>query len=254
MNLTKLILCSYLILLSVISAAANESKQITTINVLSVPETSLLISELARKYAANNKTNVLVNFDTVSNLITDIEEGLPADLIITPHDNWLKELKQKGLIDVNSTNALFTDKLVFISSNSTTKFPRFSVIENYPEYKLIINDMRGDSLSLYTKEVISRDPTIMKLSNLQLIKTTSPVENLLSSNEKFFSINFYSSVFDNSKYKIIGDVEKESVQEIAYKASIIASENKLEAEKLLNFLKSQEALEIYKKYGFFPGK
>lgn len=240
----------FLLTFSLFQINISHAREIKSLNIITSPEIAVMVSELARIYSLAENVNVSGNFDNLDELINDVEYGLPADLIITSHESWIKTLKQKGLIDVTSTEKLFYDKLIFYAVNSNVKFPRFSVIENFPDYKYIYSVLNNTAVSLYQLELNKVEPTLKKLSNLQLVETRDPIAKILLSNPKFFSTDFYSIIYDDNRFKIIAEVEKDAIVSIFYSASIIAGENSDIAEDFLDFLQSKDALEVYKKYGF----
>ena len=88
----------------------------TTLNIISTPETSVVISEILVEYAKLGHSSINASFSQSTDLLDQIQDGLAVDMVITSHSDWISEMKQKGLIDITSISNLFVDKLVIVSN------------------------------------------------------------------------------------------------------------------------------------------
>jgi molybdate transport system substrate-binding protein len=219
--------------------------------------TSSLI-EISRNYSRKSSKNVSLIFDNNKRYIKLIEDGNPADIIITNHPSWINNLKLKGLIDVNSISNLVEDSFVLVMNK-----------EFYDVYSKQLNS-RKNHASSWNNFLINNfklaiinpqlDPTSNSaLSTLKNANINFKSENIIYSNDLNQELNESSDIIvmaplsllhDRQDLNIIKIFPSETDERFIYQAALIASENMKESDKLLQYIKSDKTKEIFRKHGF----
>jgi molybdate transport system substrate-binding protein len=223
--------------------------------VLAPPSMSYALTELIRLYSREHNIVITGSFDYANKLIKNIEEGLPADILISAHPLWVKHLKQKGLADVSSITNLVKNSIVIVSNAEDESDIKdlndikraIASINPHLHYNLVIADSGKDSLGIYSKQIINN--LFAEVPKESIITTNMNVLKYIN-NKKTFGIAYYSETFDNDNMQILLSIPQENYDEVIYQAAVIAGENMEDAREFLQFLKTPIAKKIFTKYGF----
>ena len=252
MKFLQLIIITLIILVKSTDLKAFE--QGDSLTILAPTNMSFMLTEVIRNYSRANQTNVTGSFNSLKNLINDIEEGFPADIIITNHPQWIKYLKQGGLINIASISNLAEDKLVLVTNKKNYHLNK-NIFDNdnikqefYKNFTLIIPDHNELSTGKYTLELLNKYKFFAQ-DKIKIINHQN-INKALSNHDDALMITNYSNTYDNNNINILEKFSITSHQRFIYQIAIIASKDMQEAEKFLEFLKSPNILKIFSKYGF----
>jgi len=243
-----------ILILSVKCANLQAFEQHDSLTILAPTNMSFMLTEIIRNYSRGNHTNITGSFNSLKNLIKDIEEGFPADIIITNHPQWIKYLKQGGLINIASISNLAEDKLVLVTNKKNYHLNQ-NIFDNdnikqkfYQNFTLIIPNHTELSTGKYTLELLDKHKLFTQ-DKIKIINHQN-INKALSNHDNALMITNYSNTYDNNNINILEKFSVSSHQRFIYQIAIIASKEMQEAEKFLQFLKSPEILKIFSKYGF----
>jgi molybdate transport system substrate-binding protein len=233
---------------------AEDKQQIT---ILAPQNMSFALNEIMQDYSRNHNISLSASFANTQKNIQKIIDGELADIIITDHPEWIKYLKQKGLINITSINNLVEDKLVLVANNNFYKNNKNQInklkniddkIKFYHNLTIFIPDWKEDMTGLYIHEAIKKIPYLYNKEN-QIIETASLKKELTEINDALAVIK-YSNAFDSSKFSIIEEIPKEFHPRFTYQISIIAGSNQKDSNEFYDSLKANKSKSIFKKYGF----
>ena len=177
---------------------------------------------------------------------------------ITDHPYWIKHLKQRGLVNISSITNLAEDKLVLITSKSYYNLNK-EIFENithanndtkrkfYNNFIIAIPNKEKDLIGNYAEEIIEKSNIFTSQSR---IIQNDDIKDLILNNHNIIGITNYTNTYDDPNINIIETFENKLHKRFVYQIALIASENMKEAENFINFLKSEDTLNILKKYGF----
>lgn len=203
--------------------------------------------------AANPDITVNYNFAASGPLQQQIEQGAPVDLFISAAVRQMDALQEKNLIVTDTRRNLLTNSLVLVvPRNSTLGLTSFRQLTNPNVRKISIGEPRSVPAGQYAEEVFT---------NLGILEQLRPrfvygnsVRNVLGTVE---SGNADAGVVYATDARVSDQVtqvatEPENLHSpIVYPAAVItASRNQQAAITYEQFLSSQEAQGIFKKYGF----
>jgi molybdenum ABC transporter molybdate-binding protein len=202
--------------------------------------------KIIREYSKEKNIIISINFKSSSDLIQKIDEGEPADIFISSHQDWVNVLKQKGLIDIYTIANIAEDNLVLITSINDDNFSNndqnlediFKKM-NYLGYSLV-TDSDDNSLGKYSNKIIKKYKIKKNRVFRKLNEDRKSIIDFLSENKKLFAIALNSSILPKDNVKIIAKI---SDIEINYQVSAIAGDN---MELARNFIKYLEEIDIRK--------
>src|SRR4029077_20107524 len=85
-----------------------------SVTVMADGSMSLAIAEIARDYSRDEQIIVNTSFALPKAQEAQITEGAAADVLITPKQAWIDELKTRGLIDIHSPTSVARNRLALV--------------------------------------------------------------------------------------------------------------------------------------------
>jgi len=203
--------------------------------------------------SANRGITANYNFAASGPLQQQIEQGAPADVFISAAARQMNALQEKNLILTDTRRNLLTNSLVLVvPSRSTLGLTGFRQLTNSNVKKISVGEPRSVPAGQYAEEVFK---------NLGILDQLKPkfvygnsVRNVLGTVE---SANADAGVVYATDSKISTLVKQVATapgnlhSPIVYPVAVIkASRNPQAARTYAQFLTSQTAQAVFKKYGF----
>lgn len=203
--------------------------------------------------SANRGTTVNYNFAASGPLQQQIEQGAPVDVFISAAARQMDALQEKDLILTDTRRNILTNSLVLVvPSNSTLGLTGFRQLTNSSVKKISVGEPRSVPAGQYAEEVFK---------NLGILDQLKPkfvygnsVRNVLGTVE---SGNTDAGIVYTTDAKISNQVNQVATapsnlhSAIVYPVAVIAaSRNQQTARTYAQFLTSQTAQSVFKKYGF----
>lgn len=240
---------------------APSAHAVSSVTVMADSSMSTAISALARSYSKKHQVVVNTSFAPQITQQVQIIDGVAVDVVITPKQSWINELKTQGLVDINSQMVVARGRLALVGPADTTlkvaardAFPTTALITRmnfepgfvvgYPE-----NLMEG----VYGKEA---------LRNLGAADDIEPYTLYVKEREQMFSmvenqgnygLFFYASALGRRGVQVLALVPENAHKPIDYFGVAIAGENMKEARDFLAYIKTKEAADVLSRYGFSAG-
>jgi molybdate transport system substrate-binding protein len=231
-------------------------KKVNNLTILSESNMTYPLVKIARLYSESKNSTVSINFNNSHALIKDIEAGEPADIFISSHPDWIENLKQKGLVDVYNLANLAKDNLVLVTSRNkkadTSKISQIYDIktifrEIIRQRSSLIVDSNHTSLGKYTDTILQKDGFMNQIVYRKNIEDKKHIADFINQNDEYYGIILTSSVKDYNNILVLKTIED---IEIHYQALAIAGNNMDKARDFLEFIKSQQAKDIFAESGF----
>lgn len=211
-----------------------------------------VMSELETIYSAENQMTTL-NFSYASSgtLEQQIREGAPIDIFISAALKQMDALEKDDLILKDTRKDLVRNQLVLIiPKESSLDITEFDDILKAPV--IAIGDPASIPAGQYAKEVftsIGIDKEVEAKATYG--KDVSEVLAWVSSGNADAGVVYSTDAITDDNVKIAAYADEAYHSKIIYPAAIIKTSGEIEAAKdFLNFLGSQEAQEVFVKYGF----
>ena len=200
----------------------------------------------------NPDITVSGTYDSSGKLQTQIEEGMEADVFMSAATKQMDALTEEGMIEEDSVTDLLENKIVLITSaDSQLELSSFEDITKADT--IVIGDPASVPVGQYSEEALTNlglwDQVLAKAS---LGTNVTEVLNWVAEGSAQAGIVYATDAATTDKVKVVAEAPEDSLAEPAiYPVGIVsASENKEAAEKFVEFLKSDEAIQIFEDYGF----
>lgn len=200
----------------------------------------------------NPDITVSGTYDSSGKLQTQIEEGMEADVFMSAATKQMDALTEEGMIEEDSVTDLLENKIVLITSaDSQLELSSFEDITKADT--IAIGDPASVPVGQYSEEALTNlglwDQVLAKAS---FGTNVTEVLNWVAEGSAQAGIVYATDAATTDKVKVVAEAPEDSLAEPAiYPVGIVsASENKEAAEKFVEFLKSDEAIQIFEDYGF----
>lgn len=210
------------------------------------------LEELQKNYE-NEHSNIKItyNFGGSGALQQQILKGAPVDVFFSAAEDKFDELIKEGLIDKKQGSDLLANELVLIVPKKNEKN-----IQSFEDLK------KADKIALGTAETVPAGQySIETLKKINLWKDieskivyTKDVRQVLTYTETEnvdAGMVYKTDALVSEKVDVVSTAKDDTHTPIIYPVGVIKdSKHVKEAENFYNYLQSDEAMEIFKKYGF----
>lgn len=243
-----------------ISQEKKDAKKQEQVSILVAAASSLeysLADELIPMFEKINEGIIVEGtYDSSGKLQTQIEEGLDADLFFSAAEKQMNVLADENKMDKDTIVNLLENKIVLITGNDNKNgLSEFSDIQKAET--VAIGDPESVPAGQYAKEALTNlslwDSVEKKAS---LGTNVTEVLNWVAKGSADAGIVYATDAAVSDEVMVVAIAPKETLSApVLYPAGIVsASKKKDAAQKFLDFLKSEEAMAVFQKYGFTPNK
>lgn len=240
-------------ILAISTGCTKTSEKPVMLQIAAAASLTDVMKELSATYQKEHpEISFSFNFGSSGALQQAIENGGRADLFISAATKQLNALEKAGLIENNSKRELLVNSLVLIvpakSRLNITNFEQLS----QAAIKHIAVGGKGVPVGQYTKEVFDK-LNLSDALNGKLVLATDVRQVLawVASAEADCGVVYATDAAISKNVKIAATAPANSHKPIIYPAAVLReSNNKTAATEFLNFLCSEKATKIFKKYGF----
>lgn len=198
---------------------------------------------------------VEATYDSSGKLQTQIEQGADIDIFMSAAMKQMNSLNEKGLIESNSIVELLENKLVLIIPEGSKK--EIKTFEDVLKAdKIAIGDPESVPAGQYAKELFEN----LNIWNEVLEKSSlgtnvTEVLNWVSEGSADAGIVYSTDATSKDNVKIVLEAKEGTVSKVIYPVGITNnSENKEVSKNFVDFLQSDEIINIFKSYGFSANK
>lgn len=240
-------------ILAISTGCTKTSEKPVMLQIAAAASLTDVMKELSATYQKEHpEISFSFNFGSSGALQQAIENGGRADLFISAATKQLNALEKAGLIENNTRRELLINNLVLIvpakSRLNITNFEQLS----QAAIKHIAVGGKGVPVGQYTKEVFDK-LNLSDALNGKLVLATDVRQVLawVASAEADCGVVYATDAAISKNVKIAATAPANSHKPIIYPAAVLReSNNKTVATEFLNFLCSEQAGKIFKKYGF----
>lgn len=246
-TIISICLCSLLL-----SGCSPKNKEVITLAIpssLEAPFEQDIIPQIEETYP---NIDIVAIYDGSGKLQIQIEEGLAASIFMSASSKQMNALIDQGYIDEASLTYILENQLVLIKhKGSQTKVTGFDTIDQAKMIAL------GDSEIVPAGEYAKMALTKLKLwdeisDKVSEATNVSEVLSWVASGNCEVGIVYASDVKRNNQVEIIATCKQEWLEKpILYPIAMLNNlENKRLVQKVFDYICSQEALDVFGKWGF----
>ena len=219
------------------------------LTVFAAASTTDVMQELAEKYKAGGGEEIKFNFASSGALARQIDAGAPADLFLSANTKWMDFLAEKKLLLDETRSDLVKNALVLIA-------PRDSAMtyDDFPgnlKGMLSVGDFKSVPAGTYAEAALkalgwldAATPKLVKGTNVRTVLM------YVERGEADAGVVYLTDAMQSDKVKVIGTFPAESHPAIVYPVACLKTGES--ARGFLDFIQSDDAKAIWKKYGFAP--
>lgn len=190
-------------------------------------------------------------YDSSGKLQSQIEEGADIDVFMSAAMTQMNALDEQDMIEEGSIVELLENKIVLIVPDGNPKDIN-SFEEIVKGESIAIGDPESVPVGQYSEEALINlnlwDEVSAKAS---LGTNVTEVLNWVAESSADVGIVYATDAASNEKVVVVAEAPEGSVSKVIYPVGMIgASTNKEAAQKFIDFLSSDGALEIFESYGF----
>lgn len=213
-----------------------------------------VLNELKDIYE-DRTTEVKINYSFGSSgaLQTQIEEGAPVDIFMSAAQRQMEALQQGGYMIDETINTLLVNKIVLIvPKDSKLEIESFEDLIDSRVNTIAIGDPSSVPVGQYSKEIFNNLKIMDKLdSKFVLASDVRTALTWIENGEVDCGLVYATDAYIANGIKIVSEAPEGSHKEVGYPVGIVKESKYVnEAQEFLDFLFTDEAKEVFKKYGF----
>lgn len=236
------------------SPSANDSQAKVELTVSAAASLTDALNDIKKAYESQH-TNIELSFNYGSSgaLEQQIEQGAPADLFLSAAVKNMKALEDKQLIDASQETNLLNNELVVVApTDSTSNIAKLDDLTQASVKTVAIGIPESVPAGSYAKDA---------LTNARLWDTLQPktvqgkdvrqVLQYVETGNADAGFVYKTDALTSDKVKVAFAVDPSTYTPIQYPIGIVKStKHPEEAADFYQYLQSQEALDVFVKYGF----
>jgi molybdate transport system substrate-binding protein len=225
----------------------------TIIRVSAAASLTDALREIASQYQKQSGHSLLFNLGASSMLARQIEQGAPADLFISADELEMDELQRRGLIVPKSRRSILSNSLVIIVPNdSALKIRSPKDLADGAVRNIAVAQSQSVPAGIYAKGYLIRMKVWDRIAGK--IVPTDNVRSALAAVESGnadVGIVYKTDALISRLVKIAYAVPAGEGPKISYPAAVVTeSRQKVATQHFLDYLQSDAARAIFRRYGF----
>jgi molybdate transport system substrate-binding protein len=211
------------------------------------------LKEIATAYKQKSGDRIAFNLGASSTLARQIEEGAPADIFFSADEAQMDRLESKGFILKATRKSRLSNSLVIIvASKDGAPVSSPKDLASSKVQRLALGDPQAVPIGVYARQY---------LETLKLWDTIAPkvvaTENVraalaaVEAGNADASIVYKTDVTISKQVKVVYEVPRNEGPRISYPIALVNGSAEPEApKKFLDYLNSEQADLVFKRYGF----
>lgn len=225
--------------------------QATEVTMLAASSLTDSVSKIVKEFEKETGTKVNVLFDSSARLARQIKEGAKADLFMSADKEWTEFLAKEKLTSSGKTIDLLSNELVVIAPKSSPMMIKdFKDLAIVP-FKTLCMAFGTTPVGKYGYEALNQAGLFQKVSSRIVHgENARNVLEWVAKNEADLAIVYATDALVEPRVKVIARIPQEFHSSIVYPLSILGKDPQKMAVKLYERLQSEQAIKIFKSYGF----
>ncbi|WFB55866.1 molybdate ABC transporter substrate-binding protein [Paenibacillus sp. BR1-192] len=236
---------------STTTLAAAETVELTVSAAASMTDA---LKEIQEDYKTKNPNITLnFNFGASGALQQQIEQGAPADLFLSAAAKNMEALVDKQLIDANQQKNVLSNELVaVVSADGQVPVASFADLSKSELKNIAIGIPESVPAGSYAKEALTKTNFWDSLqSKIVQGKDVRQVLQYVETGNADVGFVYKTDALTSDKVKVAFTVDPATYTPVEYPIGIVkATKHRKEAEDFYTFIQTQEALDVFVKYGF----
>nr|WP_174783462.1 molybdate ABC transporter substrate-binding protein [Dolichospermum sp. UHCC 0352] len=196
--------------------------------------------------------NISYNFGSSGALQQQIEQGAPADIFISAAKKQVDALEQKGLLVPGTRNIIAKNRLVLVVPKNAVGITSFYSLKDAKVKKIAIGEPRSVPAGQYAQQVLEKLKIWSEIkSKLVFANNVRQVLASVESGNADAGLVYITDAKISDKVKVVVTADEKYHSPIIYPLAVVKrSKNVDVAKEFSQFLSSNQAKTVFKKYGF----
>lgn len=244
--LIGLVICSQLAFVSCSKQEQVEKKELTVAAAASLTD---VLEELEPTFEEKYNVDIKYTFGGSGSLMTQIQQHAPIDVFFSAASKQMNTLKDEKLVK-ESTDLLGNELVLIGKKGSNLKGLTFEGLKDKKDIDLAIGNPESVPAGQYAVEVFN-SLGINFNKELNLGNDVRQVLTWVELGEVDTGIIYKTDALTSDKVEILSEAPKGSYKAVTYPVGVVEySENKKVANEFIEFLKDEESIKCFEKYGF----
>jgi len=211
------------------------------------------LKEIAAAYEKTAGDKITFNLGASSTLARQIEAGAPADIFFSADEAQMAGLAKQGLIDPSTRKSRLGNALVVVvATDSPLQIKSARDLTNATIKQLALADPKAVPAGVYARAWLTGqqlwpaiEPKVVPTENVRAALAAVESGNVEA------GVVYKTDAGISRKVKTAFEVSAQDAPDIIYPMALVRESKQPDAaKKFLNYLDSQEAGDIFKKFGF----
>src|ERR1700761_4059075 len=235
------------------AVAADAGKTVLVFGAASLTD---VLDELGHAFTAQTPIQVKSSLAASSALAKQIEAGAPADVFFSADLEWMDYLEQRNLLRPGSRHDVVLNRLVLIapadSKISVKIAPRFDLLKALGDGKLATGDPDSVPVGKYAHAALEKlgvwDSVSSRIVRAENVRSALA---FVARGEAPLGIVYRTDALAEKRVRIVDVFPEDSHPPIVYPVALTTHAGP-DAQRFLDFVVSDAAKPIFRKYGFSP--
>ena len=245
-------LCCLSLLLTGFSSSTKKENKTIELNISAAASLKEAMADLEAAYTSKNpEVSFVINYGSSGSLQQQIEQGAPCDLFISAGEKQMTALEEEGLLLDGTNKDLVKNSLVLVTSNDS-EISSIDSLNSDAVSKIALGEPSSVPAGKYADETLTSLAIKDSLNNkLVFAKDVKEVLAWTASGNADAGFVYLSDALSSDGVKIVETISEEYHSPITYPVAIIKDSDDIDAAKAFeDFLFTDEAQEIFEKYGY----
>ena len=245
-------LCCLSLLLTGCSSSTKKEDKTIELNISAAASLKEAMADLEAAYTSKNpEVSFVINYGSSGSLQQQIEQGAPCDLFMTAGEKQMTALEEEGLLLDGTNKDLVKNSLVLVTSNDS-EISSIDSLNSDAVSKIALGEPSSVPAGKYADETLTSLAIKDSLNNkLVFAKDVKEVLAWTASGNADAGFVYLSDALSSDGVKIVETISEEYHSPITYPVAIIKDSDDIDAAKAFeDFLFTDEAQEIFEKYGY----
>ena len=211
------------------------------------------LKEIAAAYEKQSGDKIVFNLGASSTLTRQIEEGAPADIFFSADEAKMDGLEKNNRIVKETRKSRLGNRLVVVvAADSSLQIQSASALTNTSVKKIALAETKSVPAGIYAKSWLEKQRVWTAIESKVI-----PTENVRAALAAVESGNVEAGVVYKTdasiskKVKVAFEVPARDAPVISYPMAMVKESKQPDsAKKFLNYLSSEEAGQVFKRFGF----
>lgn len=236
------------------TAVSDSLAEPVSLTILAAASLTDVCDELKTRFEAENPNiSVSISYGGSGALQTQIEEGAPADVFMSAAQKQMNALNEEGLMDSDSIVQLLENKVVLVvPKEGDTSVTSFEDVATDAVTMIGLGEPGSVPVGQYSEEIFESlgilDEVTAKANYGSDVRT---VLSWVETSAVDCGVVYATDAYTTEDVSIVCEAPEGSCTPVIYPVGVVAaSEHPDEAAAWLEFIQSEESMELFASYGF----